>query len=56
VHITPLVEGDLRDDMSGGTETINAHPLAATGHPVCTVPDEAGTQERRGMLIVVRDR
>ena len=48
-----LVAGDLRDDVGGGAEAVEAERLAVAGHAVGAVADEAGAEQRRGFGVAV---
>ena len=48
-----LVAGDLRDDVGGGAEAIEAERLAVAGHAVGAVADEAGAEQRGGFGVAV---
>jgi len=56
VDRAPLVERHLRDDVSGGAEPVEADPLGVPGRPQRAVADEAGTEERRRLLVGVLGR
>ncbi len=43
----------LRQDMRGSAEAVEADPLAFSGEPQCAVPDEAGTEQRRCLHVAV---
>jgi hypothetical protein len=54
-HLAPLGHRDLRDDVRSRTESVDAKPGGRRCHPICTVTNQAGTQERCDMYIVVRN-
>ena len=48
-----LMDGDLRDDMGGRAEAIEADRLAVAGHAVGAMADETGAEQRRGFGVAV---
>src|SRR5205823_5898224 len=48
-----LVTGDLRDDVRGGAESVDAEVVGVAGEFEGAVPDEAGAEQRRGGGVVV---
>ena len=56
VDVTALVYGQLRDDMRGCAEPVDPESGARPCHSIRAVSDQAGTQKRRGMVVVVLGR
>ena len=50
-HPPALVPSHLRHQMSGGAEAVDAEPLRVAGGAERPVPDQAGTEQRRGVDI-----
>src|ERR1035437_6214816 len=51
-HAPALPDRDLRQDMGGGAEAVEAERLAFAGHAVAAPADQAGAQPRRDLGIV----
>jgi hypothetical protein len=54
IHLAGLMNGDLRDDVRRGAESVETDPPRVAGHPVRSKADQPGTQQRRGLRIAVR--
>ena len=52
-HVAALLHRDLGNDVRRRAESIDAQPRARPRHPIGTVTNQPGTQERRGVHIVV---
>ena len=48
-----LVAGDLRDDMSGGAETVDSDGAGVAGHAQRAIADQPGAHQRRRLDIAV---
>ncbi len=51
-----LRQCDLRDQMRGRPKTVDAEPARVARHRVGAIADQSGTQQRRGMRVVVSGR
>ena len=49
----PLKAGDLRQDMGGGAETVDAEPLGGAGHAVGAMADQAGAKQGRRLGVLI---
>ena len=50
-HTPPFVDRQLRDDVGGGAEPVEAEDLAVAGCPQSAVADQPRTEERRKLLV-----
>src|SRR5207244_11758301 len=48
-----FVPRDLRHDVGGGAEAVQAEPLGVPGRPQRAMADQAGAEERRRLLVGV---
>jgi hypothetical protein len=55
-HLASLGHRELREQVRGGTETIQTDRVRLAGRPIRTEPDEPGAQQRRRLLIRVLRR
>ena len=50
------MDGKLCDQMRSGPKSVQPQPPRITGHPIRTITDQSGAQQRRRVQIVVRIR
>ena len=53
VHLATLPRADLREDVRGGAEAVEADAGRLAAHPQRAVADQPGAQQRRRLLIAV---
>ena len=52
----PLCQGNLRNEVRGRAESVDAKRSGLRGHRIGAIPDKAGAQERSGVQVVVAVR
>ena len=55
-HSPSLVEGELAENVCGGSEAVEADALRLPDKPQRSIPDQAGAQQRRGLLVGIAGR